>query len=69
VAFILGVLLLFVYAGAVSFVARDIADYAQPGFREFFFYVRESWKEGLAFGCIATAHIALSWSLSRFIRR
>lgn len=59
VSFILGILLLFVYAGAVSFIARDISDYAQPGFPEFFFYLKESWKESLAFGCIATVHIAL----------
>jgi hypothetical protein len=63
-AFVAGVLLIFVYTGAASLIARDISDYGNPGFREFFGYLKESWGTSLAFGFIVVAHIAILMVLS-----
>jgi uncharacterized membrane protein YesL len=58
-AFIIGVLVIFVYAGAVSLMARDISDYLQPGFADFISYVKDSWLSSLLFGLLVLAHIAV----------
>lgn len=58
-AFAAGVLLIFVYTGAASLVARDISDYGNPGFREFFGYLKESWGTSIIFGLIVIAHMGI----------
>jgi len=58
-AFVAGVLLICGYTGAAALIARDISDYGNPGFREFFGYLKESWGTSLAFGFIVVAHIAI----------
>jgi uncharacterized membrane protein YesL len=58
-AFILGVLVIFVYTGAVSLMARDISDYRAPGFGEFISHLKESWISSLLFGLIVLAHMAV----------
>lgn len=44
---IVGVVALAVLCGAASRMTGDIADYKQPGFAEFFGYVKESWANSL----------------------
>lgn len=47
VAALLGAALFVVYTGGVSRMCSDIADYRQPGFAEFFAFVRESFASSL----------------------
>jgi uncharacterized membrane protein YesL len=54
-----GILLLFVYASAVSLMARDMCDYKQAGFQEFAACVKEGWKTGVIFGIIAIIYIVV----------
>ncbi len=42
-----GAALVVVYSGAVSRMCAEIADYRQPGFAEFFGFVKESWPSSL----------------------
>jgi uncharacterized membrane protein YesL len=49
---IVGGLLAFVYAGAVSMAARDIANYERPEFRKMLDYLKETWKSSLVYGLI-----------------
>lgn len=56
--FFAGILLLFVYAGAVSHIARDISDYRHPGLSEFLSCLKKSRPAGLSFGIITTVLIA-----------
>ncbi len=44
---VVGVTLLAVYTGAVSKMCAEIADYKQPGFAEFFVFLRESFVSSL----------------------
>lgn len=55
----IGILMLFVYTGAVSLAARDIVNYTNPEFKRFFTYLRESWKSSLVLGGIFVGHIAV----------
>ncbi|MFW6261027.1 MAG: hypothetical protein ACOC6J_05530, partial [Spirochaetota bacterium] len=52
---ILGGLLLFIYAGAVSLAARDIANYERPEFGRIIGYLKETWKSSLVHGLIWAA--------------
>ncbi|TVR59014.1 MAG: hypothetical protein EA426_07845 [Spirochaetaceae bacterium] len=53
---ILGVFLFFIYAGAASLSARDIADYKAPEIKEFFGYIRESWVSSAILAAIFLLH-------------
>jgi hypothetical protein len=46
------VCLFFVYAGAVSCVTKDIADYKKPRVKDFFAYVIKTYKSSLVFGIL-----------------
>lgn len=41
-----------IYAGAVSCVTKDIADYKKPGFKSFMNYVKQTYKSSLIFGIL-----------------
>jgi MFS family permease len=41
-----------VYTGAVSCIARDIADYEEPGFKDFYRYLGETYKPSLIFALV-----------------
>jgi uncharacterized membrane protein YesL len=58
-SFVLGILILFLYAGTVSFMMYEVACYRQPGFQEFIQFFKESWPTSLAFGGIAILHIVI----------
>jgi uncharacterized membrane protein YesL len=47
-----GVVLLFIYAGAASLAARDIANYEGIEWKQLWGYVRESWLTSAIFGVI-----------------
>ena len=49
---IVGVLAVFVYAGAASMAARDIVNYQNPEFRRLLEYFRETWLSSLVLGLI-----------------
>lgn len=49
---IIGGLLIFVYGGAVSMAARDIANYERPEFRKVVGYLKDTWKSSIVFGLI-----------------
>ena len=44
-----------VYTGAVSQAARAISDYEEPGFRDFWVYLQETWKPSLWFALANSA--------------
>ncbi len=46
-----------VYTGGASHMCRGIADYQEPGFRDFAGYIRETWKPSLLFALVNTAII------------
>ncbi len=57
--FVAGVLLLFVYTGCISMVARDIVMYRSPGWEDLPHYLREVWRPSLALGGIFLLHALL----------
>lgn len=57
IVFAVSGILLYVYLGAASMLTRDIADYQRAGFKEFFAYLKETWKTSAVFGLIAVLHI------------
>jgi uncharacterized membrane protein YesL len=44
----------FVFCGAASCVAMDISNYEEPGFRDFFRYLKETYRGSLGFALINT---------------
>jgi uncharacterized membrane protein YesL len=52
---LIGGLLIFVYCGAVSTAARDIANYERPEFKKIVGYLKETWKSSLVLGLIWAA--------------
>ena len=57
----IGIILLFVYAGAASLMARDIVNYETPEWKNFLRYLKETWFQSLIFGLIYVAGIAVSF--------
>jgi uncharacterized membrane protein YesL len=57
ITLIVGVVLLFVYAGAAAMVARDIVDYKAPEFKEFVGHLRETWMGSAVLGLIYALHV------------
>ncbi|MFN7131265.1 MAG: hypothetical protein ACK4N5_04235, partial [Myxococcales bacterium] len=57
--FALGVLLLFVYTGAASLFARDIADYQSLEWSSIRGYLQRSWKSSIALGALYLLHAFL----------
>jgi hypothetical protein len=53
----LGIAILAVYTGAVSKMCSDIADYKQPGFNEFWLFVKESFGSSLLLALVVTAYV------------
>jgi uncharacterized membrane protein YesL len=60
------VVILFVYTGAASQVARDIADYGTPGFRDFWGYVKRTALGSALFGVIIAVQVAVLWFAFQF---
>jgi uncharacterized membrane protein YesL len=54
-----GVVLLFLYVGAASLAARDIANYEGIEWRSLWSYFKETWKTSLIFGIINFALVFL----------
>ena len=52
---VIGGLLVFIYAGAISMAARDMANYERPEFRKVLEYFRDTWKSSLVLGLIWAA--------------
>ncbi len=59
VVFALGILLLFVYTGAASLFARDIADYQSLEWSAIRGYLSRSWKYSVALGALYLLHAFL----------
>lgn len=56
-----GILLVVVYAGAVSLATRDMVNYQRPEFRKLIEYLKESWKSSLVFGAILIGIVIVLW--------
>jgi uncharacterized membrane protein YesL len=54
-----GIALFTVYTGAVSRMCSEIADYKQPGFRDFWGYIKESWPSSLLLALAVTAYVLI----------
>jgi uncharacterized membrane protein YesL len=54
--FAVGIAVLGVYTGAVSRMCAEIADYRQPGFREFYQFLKESYPSSLLCAVVVTAY-------------
>jgi hypothetical protein len=52
----IGAALLAVYTGAVSKMCAAIADYRQPGFSDFYGFIKESWASSLLLACVVLAY-------------
>jgi uncharacterized membrane protein YesL len=57
VVLILGIAILAVYMGAVSRMASEIADYKQPGFADFWQFVKESFPTSLLFALVLCVYV------------
>ncbi len=57
VLLLIGVAALAVLCGAASRMTADIADYKQPGFAEFFGYVKQSWANSLLGAGLLAAYL------------
>jgi len=57
VALVIGVLMVFVYAGAASLLTRDISDYKTPEFKDILVYLKETWVSSLILGGIYILHV------------
>lgn len=55
--FLACMVVLFVYTGGVSRVARDIADYGTPGFKDFWEHVKQTAPSSVLFALIVAAHV------------
>ncbi len=55
----IGIVLLSVYIGAASMVARDIADYKSLEFKKFFQYIRQVWKSALVFSVLVVIQVVI----------
>jgi len=53
----LGIAVFSVYTGAVSKMCSEIADYRQPGFTDFWNYVKESYPSSLLMALVLTAYV------------
>jgi uncharacterized membrane protein YesL len=62
-ALLLPISLVCIYTGAVSHMARSIANYDEPGFRDFWAYFKQTWKPSLLFG-VANAVVLFFVSLA-----
>ena len=62
----LGIAALSVYTGAVSRMCAEIADYRQPGFAEFFQFLRESVPSSLIYALVLTAYALVVWYAFQF---
>ena len=56
---VVGGLLVFVYSGAVSMAARDIARYERPEFRQVWDYLKETWVSSLIVGLVWVAVVLI----------
>ena len=61
-----GVALFAVYTGGVSKMCAEIADYRQPGFSDFFRFVRESLASSLLFALAIGIYGIVVWNAFRF---
>jgi len=50
----LSVSIISVYSGAASCIVRDISDYLEPGFKDFYKYIKETYKPSLLFALVNT---------------
>ncbi len=59
VAVLLGLSAVCVYSGAAACITKDIADYQEPGFKDFWTYLKQTYKPSLLFGIINSVIIFL----------
>ena len=57
----LGVLLLFVYAGPASLLARDMTNYEAAEWKNFVKYLKQTWFQSLILGLIYVVGIVVVW--------
>ena len=50
-----GIILFFLYSGAVAMATREIANYQGPEFKKFFSYFKQTWRQSLMIGLIYCA--------------
>ncbi len=55
----IGIAVLAAYTGAVSHLCSDIADYKQPGFQDFFTFLKESWPSSLLLALLVTGYLLI----------
>ncbi len=68
ISFVVGILLLFLYSGAVSFMMKEVAYYKDPGVGEFIQFFKESWPSSLVFGGIVVLHLLRSFGSLSCVR-
>jgi uncharacterized membrane protein YesL len=54
-----GIAVLAAYTGAVSRMCAEIADYRQPGFQDFYKFLKESWPSSLLLALIITGYLLI----------
>ncbi len=52
-------IILFIYMGAVSRFLKEIADYKSPGFKDFFIYLKETYKSSTIFAIILSTFLVI----------
>jgi uncharacterized membrane protein YesL len=62
----LGIAFLSVYTGAVSRMCAEIADYRQPGFSDFFGFIRESFPSSLLYALVVAVYAMVVWYAFQF---
>jgi hypothetical protein len=64
--FALGIAILAVYTGAASRMCSEIADYRQPGFSDFYGFIKESWPSSLLFAVVLTLYVLVMYVAFQF---
>lgn len=63
---LVGVAALSVYTGAASRMCAEIADYRQPGFADFFRFMKESFPSSLLYALVLTVYALVVWYAFQF---
>ena len=66
IGFAIGIILLFQYSGAASYVARNMVNYQTTGFRDFIGYFKETWKQSLFLAGVMVIHALIFFIAFQF---
>ena len=64
--FVIGCIVFFIYVGAVTKILKNIADYKQPEFRDFFASLKETYKASSIFAIIFSSYFFVYFISGRF---